>query len=257
MSRTVCHFSCGAASAVATKLILSEGHDPADIVILNAFVEEEHPDNRRFAVDCERWFCHPITALRNDKFHASIREVWRKKRYLINAHIGAPCSMHLKHDLLHAFSVPTDIHILGYTAEETRRWERFTERRPTMSARAPLIERNLSKPDCLAIIERAGIRLPEMYALGFNNANCIGCPQGGEGYWNHVRRVFPGRFAEVVQIQESLGPGAYFFRNRSTGERFGLRDLDPDAGRHDEQVPSCSFFCAMAEQEISGTEASP
>ena len=51
--------------------------------------------------------------------------------------------------------------------------------------------------------------------------------------------------------QEEIGPGAYFFRDRKTGERFGLKDLQLGAGRHDEPAPSCSFFCEIAEQEYS------
>src|SRR6185369_1626302 len=79
MNRIVCHFSCGAASAVATKLILGE-YDPSRVVIFNAFLVEEHTDNRRFLADCERWFNHPITVLRDQKYGASVHEVWRRKR---------------------------------------------------------------------------------------------------------------------------------------------------------------------------------
>ena len=50
MARMVCQFSCGAASAIATKLTLA---NHADVLIVNAFLEEEHPDNRRFLKDCE------------------------------------------------------------------------------------------------------------------------------------------------------------------------------------------------------------
>ena len=50
MSRMVCRFSCGAASAVATKLILA-AYPPEDVVIVNAFIKEEHEDNRRFLAD--------------------------------------------------------------------------------------------------------------------------------------------------------------------------------------------------------------
>lgn len=247
MSRIVCHFSCGAASAVATKLILGEA-SPSPVLILNAYVEEEHEDNRRFAADCECWFGHPITVLREEKYGSSAREVWRRKRFMVSGVFGPACSAILKHEPMDALAEPDDVHVVGFTAEEVGRFERMAQRR-TMEIRAPLIERNLSKADCLAMIERAGIRLPAMYELGFNNSNCIGCPQGGEGYWNHVRRVFPDRFAEMVQIQEEIGPGAYFFRNRQTGERFGLQSLSPTAGRHDEPMPSCSFFCAMAEDD--------
>ena len=42
-----------------------------------------------------------------------------------------------------------------------------------------------------SLIERAGLRLPEMYRLGYANANCVGCVKGGAGYWNKIRRDFP------------------------------------------------------------------
>ena len=79
--RIVSHFSCGAASAVSTKLTLAE-FSPARITIYNAFIVEEEDDNRRFLADCEKWFGHPITVLRDTKYGASAREVWRRERYL-------------------------------------------------------------------------------------------------------------------------------------------------------------------------------
>lgn len=191
MGRIICHFSCGAASAVATKLTLAEC-DPARAVILNAFVAEEHSDNRRFLVDCERWFNHPVTVVQDEKYGASVRELWRRKRFLNSRLYGPPCSAVLKHALLDAFCRPNDAHVLGYTAEETERFERFTAKRPTLSVRAPLIERNLTKADCLAIVERAGIELPAMYRLGFNNANCVGCCRGGRGLLEPRSAGFPG-----------------------------------------------------------------
>lgn len=245
MSRIVCRFSCGAASAVATKLTLAK-HGHERVVIYNAFIQEEHPDNRRFLADCERWFDHPVTVLRDQKYGASVLEVWKRKRYIKN-HFGAPCSGLLKREVLEAECLPDDIHVFGFTAEESARAKNFIDG----GALCPLIDANLSHADCLGMIERAGLVLPEMYRLGFNNANCIGCCKGGEGYWNKVREVFPDRFAEIVQIQESIGPGAYLFRNRQTGERFALKDLKLGAGRHDEELPSCSFFCVMAEEDIA------
>lgn len=250
-SRIVCHFSCGAASAVATKLVLAE-YPPERVFIINAFIKEEHEDNRRFLADCEKWFAHPITVLRDTKYGASAREVWRRKRFLANGMWGAPCSIHLKRDVLDAWCLPSDVHVIGYTVEESDRLNRFIDANNDKRVLTPLIDRNLSHADCLEMIQRAGLVLPLPYRLGFNNANCMGCCKGGEGYWNKVRLIWPEAFEETAAIQDGIGPGAYIFRNRTTGERYSLRDLPPDAGRHDEPVPSCSFFCAMAEEEIKG-----
>lgn len=252
--RQICQFSCGAASAIATKLVLSE-NSPDPILIVNAFLQEEHPDNRRFLADCEAWFNHPILILRDQEYNASTDEVWRRAQYM-KGPAGAPCSLRLKRRLLHQLLQPGDIQVIGFTCSERDRFDELCERSPEMQFRAPLIERELDKSDCLAMLERAGLRVPEMYRLGYPNANCIGCPKGGQAYWQNIRADFPQRFATIVQIQESIGPGAYFLQYRSgpkAGERMPLRDLPP--GRelmNGEANFSCSFFCLAAEQSMEG-----
>ena len=63
--RIVCHFSCGAASAVAGKLAIEE-HGTVEII--NAFLKEEHKDNQRFLKDCEKWLGQKITVLKDKKY---------------------------------------------------------------------------------------------------------------------------------------------------------------------------------------------
>ena len=250
--RIVCQFSCGAASAVATKLMLAEY--PAErVIIVNAFIKEEHEDNRRFLADCEKWFGHPVTVLRDEKYGASTDEVWRQVRFMKGAH-GAPCSLKLKRSLLSTIGIPGDINVIGFTSDEEDRFDSLCENLPDGQFKAPLIERGLSHDDCLAMIERAGIELPMMYRLGFNNANCIGCPKGGQNYWQKIRKDFPERFMQIKTIQESIGPGAYFLAFRSgprKGERMSLAELPEGNGNMaDEPNFSCSFFCELAMQGI-------
>ena len=78
--RIVAHFSCGAASAVATKLILAR-YPRERVFIINAFMADEHADNRRFCADCEIWFKHPITVARDEKYGASALIVWERSRF--------------------------------------------------------------------------------------------------------------------------------------------------------------------------------
>lgn len=256
--RMVCQFSCGAASAVATKLILAE-HPAEDVVIVNAFIKEEHEDNRRFLADCEKWFAHPILILRDEKYGASTDETWRR-RHMMKNRFFAPCSDELKRKTLAKIRQPEDVSVIGYTLEETDRADRLCDLFPdeAHAFRFPLIEKGLGKDDCLAMIVRAGIELPMMYRLGYDNANCIGCPKGGQAYWQNIRDDFPERFATITEIQENIGPGANFLRFRSgprNGERMALSELP--AGRGDirkEPSFSCSFFCQLAEQEIGGPQ---
>ena len=250
--RIVCHFSCGAASAVATKLTLAKYRATHEIVIVNAFVVEEHEDNRRFLADAESWFDHPITVLRDKKYGASTREVFRRERYIKGPH-GAPCTRALKTSLLSPYKQPGSTHVLGFTAEEADRYDDFKSKAgDDLLTESTLIDRGLGKADCLEMVRRAGIELPMMYRLGYNNANCIGCPKGGAGYWNKIRRDFPDNYEEMAQIQDDLGEGSYFLKGAQGGKRISLRELPPDKGRHIEPLPSCGFFCTMAEDEYSG-----
>jgi 3'-phosphoadenosine 5'-phosphosulfate sulfotransferase (PAPS reductase)/FAD synthetase len=245
--RRVAQYSCGATSAVAAKLTIQAF---PSVAIVNAFVAEEDADNRRFASDCERWFGMPITTLRDEKYRASAYEVFRRVRYVVGGG-GAPCSRKLKRDVLNAWKQPDDVAVIGYTIEEQDRADRFIDAN-NIAVEFPLIDAGLTKADCLAIVERAGIELPRTYRMGYANANCIGCPKGGEGYWNKVRRDFPERYEEMAKIQDELGPGSHFFRDRKTGVRISLRQLDPKAGRHDEPEIECGFACLMAEKRIEG-----
>lgn len=245
MPRRVVQFSCGAASAVAAKLTVARG---GDVAVVNAFVAEEHPDNRRFLADVEKWIGVPIVALADTKYGASAYEVFRRARYTKGL-FGAPCRAAVKGDVLDRFRLPGDIPVIGFTVEEQDRADGFLDRNGHVGE-FPLIDAGLDKAACLALIERAGIELPAMYRMGYNNANCIGCVKGGAGYWNKVRRDFPDRFEEMCRIEDAIGPTAYLMRDRDLNKRISLRQLPPDAGRHDTTVPECGFACARAEEDF-------
>ena len=253
MSRLVSNFSCGAASAVATRLVITQYPD-REMLIVNAFIEEEHPDNQRFLNECETWFGRPILQVRDEKYGASAFEVFRRKRFITGMG-GAPCSKALKRDILDAVRQPTDTVVLGYTAEEQDRFDRWIDANNGQAAICPLIEKGLMKTDCLAILERAGIKLPTMYELGYQNNNCIGCVKGGLGYWNKIRRDFPETFERMADLQEFIGPKAFFLKLNENGIKnsryVSLRQLPPDVGRYsDEPSISCGLFCEAASDEI-------
>jgi len=247
MSRIVCWFSCGAASAVATKLAIVENAGRLPIVIARCIVREEHPDNDRFAADCEKWFGLPITNLINEKYDGSIYEVFAKRGY-ISGNFGAPCTMLLKKEVRLAFQLPTDRHVFGYCAEEQDRWDSFLDAN-NISASSPLIDRGLEHSDCLAMIEKAGIKLPEMYQLGYHHNNCIGCCKAsGRGYWNKIRVDFPVQFYRMAV--ESRRIGCKLIRDDS-GERQFLDELEAGKGDYQSEPEiQCGIFCEMANREL-------
>lgn len=254
MSRVLCQFSCGAASAVATKLALAQYSATREVLIVNAFLANEHADNRRFLTDCEAWFGRAVTVLRDQKHGADIIQVF-KKRGFIKGPRGAACTSTLKRELLRTIERPDDLLVLGFDASEEDRFEDFKDRWPDRPAVAPLIERGLSKEDCKAMLERAGIEIPVMYRLGYDNANCIGCVKGGAGYFRAIREDFPAQFAQLAEVEASVcDEKSYLLRHRSgplEGQRFPLRDLPEGPAVRNEKLPACSFFCELAEQEYS------
>lgn len=239
--RTLVWFSAGAASAVATKLTLAETPDATV-----AYVDpgSEHPDNVRFLQDCEAWFDHEVVRLSSDRYQDTWH-VWTERRFLVGPS-GALCTAELKKKVRYAFERPDDVQVFGYTAEEGHRARRFREQNPGVTLRTPLIERELSKSDCLALVDRAGIQLPAMYLLGYSNNNCIGCVKGGMGYWNKIRVDFPDVFNRMAVLERSLGRSVI----RVDGDHVFLDELDPTRGDHEEPDMDCSLICAIVETEL-------
>lgn len=243
----MCWFSCGAASAVATKLAITENAGLLPLVVAYTEVAEEHPDNKRFLADCERWFGVPVTVLKNEKYGGSTDAVFLRERFLVGPH-GAACTRLLKRQVRMHFEEEGDRQVFGYTAEEQERSDDFFERNSHIDGWVPLIDRSLMKADCLAMISDAGIDIPVMYKLGYKNNNCIGCVKGGMGYWNKIRVDFPDRFQQMVEIESEIGHAVI---NTDEGIVF-LKDLDPGRGRmQDEPDIECSIFCHLAKSEYS------
>lgn len=252
--RVIAWFSCGGPSTVAAKLAIAD-HGPDKVMVVRIDTGSEHPDQERFHAEAERWLDHEIITLRSEDY-ADTWDVWERTRYLVGPK-GARCTVELKRKVRYAFQRPTDLHVFGYTSEETSRVERFHQSDPGLAISCPLIDRDLSRSDCLAMIERAGIELPVMYRLGFRNNNCIGCPKAGIGYWNHVRRHFPDTFDRMALLERDIGH-AVLSEEITPGTRrktpVWLDELDPDRGDVlTEQPHDCSLVCADVEVQLSTT----
>lgn len=248
--RIVCWFSCGAASAVATKLTLAQ-FAGQEIVVARCIVREEHPDNDRFAADCERWFGVPIVNLMNEEYDGSIFNVFERRQYISGIH-GAPCTLLLKKLVRQRFQTPADRHVFGYTAEEQGRWDDFLDAN-NINAFAPLIDAGVTHADCLGMVERAGIVLPTMYKLGFHHNNCIACGKAtGQGYWNKIRIHFPPQFKNMGEVSRRLGVKLVETHENGKKGRIFLDELQPGTGNYaDEPEIQCGIFCEMAEREYS------
>jgi 3'-phosphoadenosine 5'-phosphosulfate sulfotransferase (PAPS reductase)/FAD synthetase len=253
--RTICWFSCGAASAVAAKLTL---RDTENVTIAYCETGSEHPDNERFLADCEAWFGQEVVRIRSPQF-ADTWAVWEKRRYL-SGFDGAPCTSELKVAPRLDFQRPWDAHVFGYTADklDKKRADRMLETYPNMKQRHPLIERGLTKAAVLALIEAEGIALPPMYALGFHNNNCIPCVKAtSPAYWALVRKHFPAEFDRMAALSRELGVRLCII-GREKGEdgkvkniRGFIDEIPLDQPTTNPIAPACDFLCHHAGQDLA------
>lgn len=240
--------SGGAASAVTCKLgIAKYGLDSVRLIYIDTGAE--HPDTERFLTDLEAWYGKPIERAKSAKY-TDTWDVWERARFLRGPN-GAKCTGELKRKVRTDMGIPADVpQLWGYTSEELKRAKQFKKHHHgEVACEFPLIDQGVTKADCYALIERAGIKLPIPYLLGFDNNNCLPCVKAeGAKYWNRIRRNFPDKFDRMALLERKLNYAVC----RIKGDGVFLDELDPMAG-HDDDTPepiSCGITCFIAEQNM-------
>ena len=140
-------FSCGAASAVAAHQTIKMYGSTHTIRIINNPVIEEDKDNLRFLHDVERWLAISIEFASNPKYtNCSAVEVWEKRAFM-SGPLGAPCTIELKKKARQHWEATNTAHwhVLGFTAEERPRYERFIESERS-NLLPVLIDAGITKP---------------------------------------------------------------------------------------------------------------
>lgn len=245
-NRIIVWFGAGAASAVAAHLTL---RDFPDALVVYCETNAEHPDNARFIADCETWFGKPIERIGNTEY-LDTWDVWEQRKFIAGPD-GAPCTGPLKRQPRERFQRPDDIHVFGYTADaaDVERAARFRKRWPELTVATPLIKHGVTKEGCLAMVERAGIEPPPMYALGFKNNNCIPCPKAtSPNYWSAIRLHFPDQFERMAKLSRKLGARL----TRINDERIFIDEIPADWPTDEPIAPSCDFLCQLAEAADTG-----
>ena len=241
-------FSCGAASAVAAKMTIEKYGNDCKIRIINNPIAEEHPDNKRFLKDIQKWIDVDIEESKNPKYpKASCVEIW--DRGYMSGPYGSPCTKELKKNARQHWEKVNhhDYLVLGFTADEKKRAERFalTERDTLIPI---LVDYGITKQMCFNIIQNEGIQLPYIYTLGFPNANCIGCVKAASPtYWNLVREKFPQVFKHRAEQSRKIGCRLV----KVKGERVFLDELDPNEKGRDlkDYGVECGIFCEEPDPE--------
>lgn len=279
--RIVCWFSHGVASTVAAKIAMeinNQSENPKELVVVSIYLKDEHEDNKRYLIDCEKYLGQKIEIITCEKYESSVDKVIEKTRYMSGVN-GARCTKELKKQARLDWQRHDDIHVFGFTNEEVKRFDDLIDSENELELWCPLIDVDYSKNDCFDIIELHGIRLPEMYYLGYPNNNCVGCLKSSSiGYWNLVRKTHPEVFAKRAKQEELLGvalcnmstmklmnkhPETIIkmcediksgklkqvkIKPQDSQMRIPLRYIPEDAGTNEPiYVPDCGFFCEGGE----------
>ncbi len=230
---TVSWFSAGVSSAVATKLMADE----VDHIIYQ-HIDDHHPDTMRFVKDCEQWFGKEIEI--QQSLYKNVENVCVAVSF-VNGVNGAPCTNFLKRRMRKEWEAMNRFfcfirYVWGMDANETKRASRLADHMREDRHAFPLIDRGIDKKEAHAILERAGIKRPAMYDLGYHNNNCVGCVKGGAGYWNKIRVDFPEVFKQRAEMERKIGGTCL--------KGVFLDELDPEAGRNQGPiVPECGAMC--------------
>lgn len=248
MTRTLSWFSCGAASAVASKLAIAKYGTDCEVVYCDTS-DTEHPDNMRFLHQIEEWLGQSIKVIKSDRY-TSVDDVIEKRRYMAGV-AGALCTVEMKKMPRFAYQDPDDIHVFGYTSEEQPRIQRIREANPELRLDFTLAEAGLTKRNCWEMLLDVGIELPAMYRLGYKNNNCLGCVKATSSkYWRAIRHDFPEVFEKRVAQSRELNVRLAYWK----GKRVFLDELP--AGYDEKQKNgsedlSCGPECAASLEELS------
>lgn len=232
-------FSCGVASATATKMAV-EKYPHCEVLYCDTFAYE-HVDNMRFLRDVENWIGKKIKIIRSKKY-ADIYDVFDRTGWLIGPS-GARCTTELKRKVRKAYQQEGDVHLFGLTSDEEKRIDKFEDDNYEIELEWILRDASITKNDCYRIVQQAGIELPSMYRLGYNNNNCIGCVKGGQGYWNKIRVDFPEAFDKMAKQERRMDVAINkSYAGDGLRKRVFLDELDPAAGRN---VPMPDIECGV------------
>lgn len=213
---------------------VAEKYGTADLVLLFADVNGEHPDNYRFLLEAARWVGGELVILTNDGM--TIWDAFRKARFLGNSRID-PCSRMLKREpmrkWLEKWCDPNETLVhLGFDWTEEHRLVRALPHWDPWTIEAPLCwEPVMDKAEGMALMTAAGVQPPLLTRMGFPHANCAGgCVKAGQKHFRKLLMDLPDEYAaweaNEAGMQEFLGTPVTILRDRSGGETKPLSLVD-------------------------------
>lgn len=264
-------WSGGITSATACKLAQEKFKGDMRFIFIDTLGNEDE-DTYRFKTDCENWYQQEIETIQSIEFH-SIQDVWKKTNSL-NISKGAVCSDRLKMRVRLKWEKTNQFEhqIYGYSIDEPLRAKSMELNHPHTNPIFPLIDEQITKADCIKMLNNAGLDIPRAYKWGFKNNNCLGtgCVQGGIGYWQMMRKMFPEKFHNMAHLEhfltEKKGSPITMLRHFKNGIREPLflvknayyphlSDLSSKKPTRIQPLFECNGFCGINDlEQRSATE---
>jgi len=270
-------WSGGATSAITCKLCI-DWFGLENVAVILIGTRNEDDDTERFRIDCEKWFGTQILTITN-KNYDNIQEVWYKFLSL-NSATGAICSSELKRAVRQDYQNKNifSYQAFGFDVSEINRAKNMRRNYPDSKPIFPLIYELLDKKDCIKMLQKAGVELPNSYKLGYSNNNCLktGCVQGGIGYWQKFKNDFPDRFEAMAKIEHDLtnekGKPVTICKDQSVDAKKRnngkselvfllphpnyplMKDISMIKGRQPESLMECNGFCGTEKPNSEQTD---
>lgn len=232
--QTYLSYSGGVTSWAAGRILVDE-LGPENVTLLFADTTMEAPDVYAFVIEGMARLGVPLFWIADGR---NPWQVMRDERMIAN-NFKAVCSKKLKRELIDRWrrewcDPETTVHAVGMDCFEIERFETHRALMATKgwTSRAPLIEHQLTKTECMRMAEAEGLTLPAAYAEGFAHANCAGmCIRAGIGHWRRLLRIHPDRFrlaeSRERELQDYLQKEHTFLERRIKKKRtpFSLTQL--------------------------------
>ncbi len=245
-NRVIVALSGGKASAYCAKWAF-DNFPKEKIVLYFNDTKWEHKDLYRFLGDLEIYFDHKITY---DNDGRSPEELFYDNNALANNYMPF-CSRELKAKRLQSFFEDKDVIIFGISKDEAHRAKRIVEIYANVSKKRtpvlifPLIQDDVSREKIDEFLEKASIKQPELYSLGFAHNNCSGgCVRAGKKQWMMLYQKLPDVYADRERVEREMrewtGKDISFFKDET---------LETFRHRIDEGRLSAHYFDKEVEQE--------
>lgn len=200
----IVNVSGGLTSFEALRRVVAKHGNGPNVIPIFADTKIEEPDLYRFLGDIERLLDVQIIRLADGRTPFGVM----KDRRCITMQGAAPCSQHLKREIIDRYVEGIEepiTRIFGLDWTEMHRVTRMQEL-SKWPVWFPLVEPPfVTKEDIIQYLHSVGIEEPQLYKDGFKHGNCGGgCVKAGKKQFIHLLKTRPATYARWEQHENDM-----------------------------------------------------